>query len=182
MLLGLSPNAVTLLGSVVGLAAAVTVVRGPQRPSHWAVGFVLWWIAYALDCADGQLARVSRHFSPIGSQLDLLADATTRTGVAVAVASSVSWSTALFAASVGSWLTVLVVSGALTSASDARPSGGLRVAARLAMDYPLQLAALCAAGGLGPRALGATWGTLTCLSAGYAVAVLWLRRQQPITE
>src|SRR5262252_8303651 len=49
--------------------------RGGVTP--WVVGLVAlvaWQIAYALDCADGQLARVGGRTSAAGGRVDVLCD------------------------------------------------------------------------------------------------------------
>ncbi|HEU5109490.1 MAG TPA: CDP-alcohol phosphatidyltransferase, partial [Micromonosporaceae bacterium] len=60
---GASPTALTLVNLVVCLAASVTVIALAGRVAQgsvpaWAVGLVAlvgWQLAYAFDCADGQL-------------------------------------------------------------------------------------------------------------------------------
>jgi len=73
--LRLSPNSVTLISatftySAIGLVAVV-------RP-HWWTGFLvagLLLFGYALDSADGQLARLMKAGSPAGEWLDHMVDA-----------------------------------------------------------------------------------------------------------
>ncbi|NUP68485.1 MAG: CDP-alcohol phosphatidyltransferase family protein [Nonomuraea sp.] len=70
--LKLTPNAVT--GVSIGLAAlsAVWFSAGTQ-PARLA-GAVLLFLSFALDCLDGQLARYTRTFSPLGAWADGMAD------------------------------------------------------------------------------------------------------------
>jgi phosphatidylglycerophosphate synthase len=70
--LGLTPNAVT--GLSVGLAglAAVAFSAGQRRAQ--VAGAVLLYLSFVLDCVDGQLARYTRMFSPLGAWLDATFD------------------------------------------------------------------------------------------------------------
>ncbi|MEV7970235.1 CDP-alcohol phosphatidyltransferase family protein [Sphaerisporangium sp. NPDC088356] len=70
--LGLTPNAVT--GLSVGLAglAAVAFSAGERRAQ--VAGAVLLYLSFVLDCVDGQLARYTRMFSPLGAWLDATFD------------------------------------------------------------------------------------------------------------
>src|SRR5439155_1078483 len=59
---GLAPTVLTLANLVLGLAAAAGVAVLAGRAPAPLVGLgalVLWHLAYSLDCADGQLARVT---------------------------------------------------------------------------------------------------------------------------
>ena len=92
--LGLSPTALTMGNLVVGLAASVAVVAlaGPvvdHDVPAWVVGLIAlvgWQVAYALDCADGQLARVTGRGSPAGARLDILCDVATQIALVTALA------------------------------------------------------------------------------------------------
>lgn len=70
--LGLTPNAVT--GASVGLAllAAIWFSAG-TRPAQLA-GAALLYLSFVLDCVDGQLARYTGAFSPLGAWLDATFD------------------------------------------------------------------------------------------------------------
>jgi phosphatidylglycerophosphate synthase len=71
---GLTPNQVTTASVIVGLLAAVAFASGER----WGLvaGAVLLQIAFATDCVDGQLARYTRRFSPLGGWLDSVFDRT----------------------------------------------------------------------------------------------------------
>lgn len=72
--LGISPSGVTLLGLALFLVAAalfVTLARG-TGPMALCIG--LFQLSYALDCADGQLARASGRASSFGGWLDVACD------------------------------------------------------------------------------------------------------------
>ena len=71
----LTPNQVTMLSALTTLAALVLVAAVP--PSWWLgplVAFLLL-LAYALDAADGQLARLTGGGSKAGEWLDHVVDA-----------------------------------------------------------------------------------------------------------
>lgn len=70
--LGLSPNTVTLVSFVVGLAAAGAFALGDR----WALvaGAVLLQASLVVDCVDGEVARATRRFSALGAWLDASTD------------------------------------------------------------------------------------------------------------
>jgi phosphatidylglycerophosphate synthase len=70
--LGLTPNQVTLLSVVVGLAAAASFAVG-SAPALVA-GALLLQLSLVLDCVDGDVARYRRMFSPVGAWLDASTD------------------------------------------------------------------------------------------------------------
>ncbi|MEV0651199.1 CDP-alcohol phosphatidyltransferase family protein [Phytomonospora sp. NPDC050363] len=121
--LGLAPTMVTLINLVLGLAvSALLVATAPAmadgRVSPVLMGLlalVVWQFAYSLDCADGQLARVTGRSSPAGAKVDILADIAQQTAVTAATASvavayvpeTPTWLVAAFA---GLWMTNLVTS------------------------------------------------------------------------
>ncbi len=70
--LGLTPNAVT--GLSVGLAALAAVAFSAGERRAQLAGAVLLYLSFVLDCVDGQLARYTRMFSPLGAWLDATFD------------------------------------------------------------------------------------------------------------
>jgi phosphatidylglycerophosphate synthase len=118
-----TPTALTLINLVLGLAVSTAVValapavaRGDA--SAWVVGLVAlvgWQLAYAFDCADGQLARVTGRTSPAGARLDVLCDVAAQIALVTALAATVvaqrpatpAWLVAAFA---GTWMVNLVTS------------------------------------------------------------------------
>jgi len=72
--LGLTPNQVTVASMLVGALAAAAFATG-ERPGLIA-GAVLLQVAFLLDCVDGQLARYTQTFSPMGAWLDAVFDRT----------------------------------------------------------------------------------------------------------
>ncbi|HYN97169.1 MAG TPA: CDP-alcohol phosphatidyltransferase family protein [Pilimelia sp.] len=157
---GASPTALTLANLVIGLATSVTVIAlaGPVAAGSvpaWLVGLLAvvgWQLAYGLDCADGQLARVTGRTSPAGARLDILCDVAAQIALVTALAATAAaqrpgtpaWLLAAFA---GTWLVNLVTS-VLQSGPQAAsmvPSRSLPVRlVKLVRDY----GALVAAAGL----------------------------------
>lgn len=76
---GVSPNAVTGIGFVVGIAACAAAAA-----SHWGAAVVLWLANRLLDGIDGPLAR-RRGATELGGYLDIVADFTIYGGFVVAV-------------------------------------------------------------------------------------------------
>lgn len=121
--LGLRPTALSIINLVLGLITSVTVVTLAEpvaagRVPAWLVGLVAlggWQAAYALDCADGQLARVTGQGSPAGARVDVLCDVAAQVALvaalsATAVAQSPSTPAWLIAAFAGTWMVNLVTS------------------------------------------------------------------------
>jgi phosphatidylglycerophosphate synthase len=69
---GLTPNQVTTISLAVAVLAAGCFAVG-LRPTY-VVGAVLLQLSFGLDCADGQLARLTGRFSPLGGWLDAMFD------------------------------------------------------------------------------------------------------------
>ncbi|WP_440099013.1 CDP-alcohol phosphatidyltransferase family protein [Streptosporangium sp. H16] len=70
--LGLTPNAVT--GISVGFAALAAIWFSVGTRPGLVAGAVLLYLSFVLDCVDGQLARYTRTFSPLGAWLDATFD------------------------------------------------------------------------------------------------------------
>jgi phosphatidylglycerophosphate synthase len=121
--LGLHPTVLTLANLVLGVSVVV-LVGWLAPPAHaglvspLAMGFgalALWHLAYALDCADGQLARLTARASPTGARVDILCDVATQISLVAAVATvnrvynpaTPDWLVAAFA---GTWMVNLVTS------------------------------------------------------------------------
>lgn len=69
----ITPNQVTLLSMAVMLLSAAPLLLWPGA---WglALGVILIELSYVLDCADGQLARLTGRTSEAGARLDFLMD------------------------------------------------------------------------------------------------------------
>lgn len=68
-----TPNQVTILGAIVFFGVVAALVGWPGIGGLVAAAVILE-LAYILDCADGQLARVTGKTSPVGSYFDFLID------------------------------------------------------------------------------------------------------------
>ncbi len=83
-----TPNQVTLASAALGIAAGVVIARG----GRWTpvCGALLLQLSVVLDDVDGELARLTQRFSPLGEWLDNIADTVAHlavfAGIAVAVA------------------------------------------------------------------------------------------------
>lgn len=78
---GISANALTFAGMLVGLAAALLVLGG-----HALAGFFILWISGLIDAADGTLARLTQP-SPLGAILDITFDRV----VEIAMIAALAW-------------------------------------------------------------------------------------------
>jgi len=69
---GFTPNQVTTVSLLIGLASAAAFATGER----WGLiaGAVLLQAAFTTDCVDGQLARYTRTFSKLGAWLDSIFD------------------------------------------------------------------------------------------------------------
>lgn len=120
---GLNPTALTMVNLVLALAgSAVAVVLAPRAAAgsvpEWLPGLialVAWQLAYAFDCADGQLARVTGRTSSMGARLDVLCDVAAQIALVTALSATTVayrpgtpvWLVAAFA---GTWMVNLVTS------------------------------------------------------------------------
>ena len=116
------------LVSFAVIAAAEPVADG--RVWAWPIGLLAlvgWQVAYALDCSDGQLARVTGQTSPAGARVDVLCDVAVQISLVAALAATAeaqvpdtpAWLLAAFA---GTWMVNLV-----TSVMQAGPSAASMV-------------------------------------------------------
>ena len=65
---GISANALTISGMLIGLLAAALTASG-----NFVAGFVILWLSGLIDAADGTLARLTKP-SPMGAILDITFD------------------------------------------------------------------------------------------------------------
>ncbi len=87
--LGVTPNAVSLMGMGFGILAGFAYYH--YRDLRWAVaGFLLMIAWHVMDGADGQLARLTRAQSELGKVLDGICDYVTFIAVYSALASALS--------------------------------------------------------------------------------------------
>lgn len=79
----ITPNQVTVISGLFGVAAAVALALGGLRPG-WRLGAgVLLFVSVILDCCDGQLARARKISSTTGAIVDGLTDYVVGTSVAI---------------------------------------------------------------------------------------------------
>ena len=91
--LGLSPNTITILSMMIGLAGAACFATGSYE--FGVVGALLFQLAVIIDCCDGEVARLTFAESPFGQELDIIADNI----VHMAIFAGVAWGSYL----TGSW-------------------------------------------------------------------------------
>lgn len=136
--LGLRPTVLTLVNLAIGLATSVTVIALAEPVADgtvpaWPVGLLAlvgWQVAYAFDCADGQLARATGQTSVAGARTDILCDVASQiallTAIAtVAVAQRPGTPVWLVGAFIGGWMVNLV-----TSALQSGPAAASMVPSR----------------------------------------------------
>lgn len=172
--LGLAPTALTLANLVLGVGASTLVVALAGRAADgavpaWLLGLMAllaWQLAYAFDCADGQLARVTGRASPAGARLDILCDVAAQIGL-VAALSTVAvtyrpgtpvW---LVAAFTGTWMVNLV-----TSVMQSGPNAASLVGSR---SLPVRVVKLVRDYG----AVVAVAGLVLLIVPQWTVLVLW---------
>ena len=78
------PNVVTVVSLLMGVLAALLVATGWWWA--WVVAAVVLLLALAVDCVDGEIARFTRRFSPLGAFLDAVGDRVKEYAVLAAVA------------------------------------------------------------------------------------------------
>jgi phosphatidylglycerophosphate synthase len=71
-LLHVPPNTVTGISAGLALLAAVWFSAGTRN--GLLLGALLLYLSFVFDCVDGQLARYTRTFSPLGAWLDAMCD------------------------------------------------------------------------------------------------------------
>lgn len=147
----LSPTVLSIFNLGLGCLVSFIVIAtaGPvAEGSLWAAPIGLlalagWQLAYAFDCSDGQLARVTGQSSTAGGRLDVLCDVAVQSFLVAALAATAkaqepdtpAWLLAAFAAT---WMVNLVTSVMQTGAQAASmvTSTSLPVrAVKLIRDY-----------------------------------------------
>jgi phosphatidylglycerophosphate synthase len=135
---GLHPTVLTVANLGIGCLVSAVVVAAAHpmaegRVWAWPVGLLAlvgWQVAYALDCADGQLARVTGQTSTSGARVDVLCDVAAQIALVAALAATAdaqvpdtpAWLLAAFA---GTWMVNLV-----TSVMQSGPQGASMVTSR----------------------------------------------------
>jgi phosphatidylglycerophosphate synthase len=120
---GFAPSVLTVVNLGLGclVSFAVIAAAGPVADGRiwaWPIGLLAllgWQLAYAFDCSDGQLARVTRQTTTAGGRLDVLCDVAVQISLVSALAATAeaqvpdtpAWLLAAFA---GTWMVNLVTS------------------------------------------------------------------------
>ena len=78
--IGIGANTLTVIGMLVGIAAALLVLT-----HHTVAGFAVLWLSGLIDAADGTLARMTKP-SPLGAILDITFDRVVEIAVILALA------------------------------------------------------------------------------------------------
>jgi phosphatidylglycerophosphate synthase len=119
----LAPSVLTVANLGIGclVSCVVIVAAGPIADGEvwaWPIGLLAligWQLAYAFDCSDGQLARVTGQVTAAGGRLDVLCDVAVQISLVSALAATANaqvpetpaWLLAAFA---GTWMVNLVTS------------------------------------------------------------------------
>ncbi len=183
---GAAPTVLTLGNLVVGVGTSIGVIllsgamaRGTVPA--WLVGLLalaLWQLAYGLDCADGQLARVTGQGSSAGARIDVLCDVALQISLVTAIASvarayqpgTPSWLAAVFAAT---WMVNLVTSvlqqGEQAQSLVTSRSPVVR-AVKLIRDYGAVVTVLCLVIMLVPGGMPWAMAAFSAVNGGFLVA------------
>lgn len=146
---GLSPSQVTLLGTAAFLAGAVLFATLGDGVAPLLGCLLLFQLGYALDCADGQLARATGRTSAFGAWLDVACDHARNVALGAMVA---AWLARREAAPLGIAAGVLFACGAAVllhtagalrqgATQPAAPRGALRELLTALIDTPTVLLA-----------------------------------------
>lgn len=85
---GLTPNVVTLISALASLSGMLLIAFTPPRWETSVAAVLLLLLGYALDSADGQLARLTKSGSAAGEWLDHVVDAVRLPAFHLAIAAS----------------------------------------------------------------------------------------------
>ena len=106
----ITPNQVTLIAALVGVAAGLTIGFGVGRPDVLLAAGLLLFAAVVLDCCDGQLARRKGISSTYGAILDGIGD------YAVGLAMGIGGSMYMVGLTGNPWYWLLGLAGIVSSA------------------------------------------------------------------
>ena len=170
---------------VVATAGAVA----DDRIWAWPIGLLAllgWQFAYALDCSDGQLARVTGQTSPAGARVDVLCDVAGQIALVAALSAAAkaqvpetpAWLLAAFA---GTWMVNLVTSvmqnGPQAASILTSTSLPIRVL-KLVRDYGAVIAVAGVVLTVAPQLTIWLVGAFTLINAGFlAASILFSGRQ-----
>jgi phosphatidylglycerophosphate synthase len=182
----LAPTVLTVgnLGLSCLVSFIVVAAAGPVADDAiwaWPIGLLAllgWQFAYALDCADGQLARVTGQTSAAGGRVDVLCDVAAQIALCAALAATATaqvpatpaWLLAAFA---GTWMVNLVTSvmqsGAQAASMVTSRTPAVRVA-KLVRDYGAVIALAGLVLTVAPQYTVWVIGAFTLVNAGFLAA------------
>lgn len=174
-----TPNHLTTLRLLTGLAACVAFAWGDRAGTWWGGG--LWLVSAFLDRADGELARLGNMMSPQGHRYDYLSDIWVNTLFFVAIGIGLRHSV------LGGWSILLglvsgismLLTGMFSEWVELRsPAGTKAVSGRWGFDPDdalYLLGPLAWLGWLTPVLVGATVGTTVAMTL-IGLRLLRLRR------
>nr|WP_231956820.1 MULTISPECIES: CDP-alcohol phosphatidyltransferase family protein [unclassified Actinoplanes] len=182
----LSPTLLTIVNLSIGLLTSFVVISAAEavadgRVWGWLVGVLAlagWQLAYAFDCADGQLARVTGRSSSAGGRLDVLCDVAVQSALVASLAATAkvqepgtpAWLLSAFAAT---WMVNLVTSvmqgGGQASSMVTSRSLPVR-AVKLIRDYGAVIAVAGAVLAAAPQLTVWFIGVFTLVNGGFLAA------------
>jgi len=177
--LGLRPTTVTLANLVLGVGTSALV--GFHVPAAGWVALVGWQLAYAMDCADGQLARVTGQASPAGARVDVLCDVASHIALVtalVAVARPPTWFAATFA---GLWMVNVITSMLAAPSMITKRSPFVRIF-KVVRDYGAIVAASALILIFVPRLLVWFLAFSSAVNAGFLLASLVLSARAALAQ
>jgi phosphatidylglycerophosphate synthase len=140
-----------------------------------ALAWALWQLGYALDCADGQLARVTGQTSAAGARLDVFCDIAGQAVLAIVVGTvwSIDGINPVFVLAFSATRSVATTLSAVNTPSSLESHGGrFQRLLRLPFDFPVQVTVIAAALALESTAVA------TGAAIGLAgIAIIQLSRQ-----
>jgi phosphatidylglycerophosphate synthase len=173
---GITPNGVTWISILIGVAAAGAFATGDRI--GYVIGAVLLYFSFVFDCCDGQLARFTGNFSPYGGWLDMIADRAKEYIVFVGLAiggvragQSGVWALALAA------IVLQTVRHMIDTWYGALQETATRSLPAVPLDSPIDTLALRAGKTARSASLGATLGRLSASAHGrYRSPAYYLKR------
>lgn len=187
---GLSPNAVTWLSVLVSASGLAVLLAAPISWGTGIIVAVLLAAGFALDSADGQVARVTGKGSPAGEWLDHVVDSVRTPAIHLAIAVALAihhgveqpWLLVplLFClVSTGTFMSQILAeqlrrglpAPATAAPAQEAPQGGSRSLLRSLVLLPVDFGTLCWSLVLwgSPVAFMALYGALFVINAGYFV-------------
>lgn len=180
------PTVLTIANLGLGVGASLLVITAAGWVAAHPFGAVLvglvawlvWQVAYCLDCSDGQLARVTSATSPAGGRVDILCDIAVQVSVVAAVTAVAtaarpgvpSWLVAVFA---GVWMVNLVTSVMAKEGTNMSliTSGSLVVRlVKLIRDYGFMVTLIAAVIVVHPASMVWVMVVFSLVNAGFLVA------------